>query len=182
MKEKVFSLALPLTLKELTRVLVFISLSLLSFFIPFSLGHPQWLVGTIVNTCLFLTAVYLPKRYYIPLIILPSLGVLARGLLFGPFTLFLVYFLPFIWLGNFILILIFKNSFLRFNYLLSVFLAATTKFLLLIITANIYFNFHLVPSIFVQTMGLNQLATALAGGLISWVIYEQYNSRNKKTA
>jgi len=108
-QEKEITLSLPLQISEMKANLVFASVSILSFFAPFAFGHPQWLVGTIVNACLFLGAVYLPKKYYIPLAVLPSLGVLARGLVFGPFTYFLVYFLPFIWLGNLILILVFKK-------------------------------------------------------------------------
>jgi hypothetical protein len=122
------------------------------------LGHPQWLVGTVVNACLFSGAIYLPRKYILPLAIFPSLGVLARGLIFGPFTWFLVYFLPFIWLGNLILIIVSK----KFNLIF----AAFTKFLFLFLVANIYFSFHIVPKVFLVTMGLNQLATALAGGFI----------------
>jgi len=179
--EKDVAISLPLQISKLAEALILASASIASFFVPFSLGHPQWLVGTIVNACLLLGAIYLPQKYFIPLAILPSLGVLARGLIFGPFTYFLVYFLPFIWLGNFVLIIAFKNAFSRFGYVPSVFLAAVAKFLFLFLVANIYFEFSIVPAIFVQTMGSNQLATALAGGLMSWVIFIFYgNSRSKR--
>jgi hypothetical protein len=100
------------------------------------------------------------------LTILPSFGVLARGLVFGPFTYFLVYFLPFIWIGNLVLVLAFK----RVGFIP----AAGAKFLFLFLVANIYFNFHIVPKLFLQMMGLNQFATALAGGMIAWLIYKIY--------
>jgi len=166
--EKVAVLSLPITLSELASVLVFATLSVLSFFIPFTIGHPQWLVGIIVNACLFLSAIYLPKKYFIPLAILTSFGVLARGLVFGPLTMFLVYFLPFIWLGNLILILVFK----RMGFIV----ASVAKFLFLILIANIYFNFSVVPVIFLQAMGLTQLATALSGGLIAFIILKLHGS------
>lgn len=159
-QEKILSL--PLELSSLSAGIIFISMSLASFFVPFALGHPQWLVGTIVNACLFLGAAYLPKKYFIPLAVLPSLGVLARGLVFGPLTLFLVYFLPFIWLGNLVLILSFK----RFGFIG----AACAKFLFLFLLANIYFRLSVVPAVFISLMGLNQLATALSGGLIALLI------------
>src|SRR4030065_648167 len=93
-------------------------------------------------------------------------------------------FLSFIWLANLILILAFKKLLQRLNYLFSIFLAATAKFLLLFIIANIYFEFSIVPKIFMQLMGMNQFLTALAGGIISWIIfnfYAKYNTREKRT-
>lgn len=178
--EKVLVISFPVSISVLAQTLVFASFCVLSFFVPFSLAHSQWLVGTVVNTCLFLGAVLLPKKFHLPLTILPSLGVLARGLVFGPFTYFLVYFLPFIWLGNYILMLIFRSAAKKFG--IAVFGAAVGKFAVLILMANIYFNFHLVPKLFLQTMGLNQLATALAGGLVSWIIFKLYGKFISRSA
>ncbi len=185
MFQKISSLSLPVSLSAPIPFLIFIGLSFLSFSIPFSLGHPQWLVGTIVNACLFLAVIFLPRKFILPLIIFPSLGVLCRGIIFGPFTMFLVYFLPFIWLSNLVLILVFKKLFSRLNYLFSVFSAATAKFLFLFIIANIYFEFSLVPKIFLQSMGINQFLTALFGGIISLIIFNFYAKSNfgdKRTA
>lgn len=184
MFQKISSLNLPVSLSEPIPILVFIGLSFLSFSIPFSLGHPQWLVGTIVNACLFLAVIFLPRKFILPLIIFPGLGLLSRGIIFGPLTMFLVYFLPFIWLANLVLILVFKKLFSHLNYLSSAFFAATAKFLFLFMVANIYFEFSLVPKIFLQLMGINQFLTALSGGIISWIIfnfYAEYNSGNKRT-
>jgi len=174
MLQKTQSLNLPVILSASPSVLVFIGLSILSFSIPFSLSHLQWLVGTIVNACLFLAAVFLPGKFILPLIILPSLGVLSRGIIFGPLTMSLVYFLPFIWLANLVLLLIFKRFFLHLNYFFSVFIAVIAKFLFLFVIASIYFEFAFVPKIFLQSMGINQFLTALAGGLISWIIFNFY--------
>lgn len=207
MKQKKDSaISLPLQISTLAQGLVFAGVSILSFFVPFTLGHPQWLVGTIVNACLFLTAIYLPKKYFLPVVILPSLGVLSRGLIFGPFTLFLLYFLPFIWLGNLILILVFKRFVIArrsqptkqsrvraqnpwiatlvllarndTKYFFAILISAGAKFLFLFGTAFIFFKFSVVPAVFLQAMGLNQLATALAGGLISFLIYRIATLKN----
>lgn len=164
--EKDLTTSLPIQISEFAQVLFFAGVSILSFFVPFAFGHPQWLVGTVVNASLFSGAIYLPKKYFLPLIIFPSLGVLARSLVFGPFTYFLVYFLPFIWLGNLVLILVFKRT--------GFVAASAAKFLFLFIFANIYFSFHLVPKLFLQTMGIFQLLTALAGGAISYLIFKFY--------
>lgn len=184
MFQKNSAISLPVNLSAVAANLFFVGLSVFSFSIPFYLAGPQWLIGTIVNLGLFLGAFFLPKKFIFPLVIFPSLGVLCRGVVFGPLTMFLVYFLPFIWLANLILAAVFKKLLLRLNYFFSIFLAAAAKCLFLFITANIYFSFSFVPKIFLQLMGLNQFLTAFAGGLISWIIfrlYEEYNSGNKRT-
>jgi hypothetical protein len=175
-QEKV--LTIPVKLKTFSQITTFGAIFVFSFFVAFFMGHPQWLVGTIVNAGLFLTATYLPKKYFLPIVIFPSLAVLARGLIFGSFTWLLIYFLPFIWLSNYILIQIF--SFLsnrKKGYVISVVLATVGKFALLFLVANIYFKFSFIPDVFLHTMGLNQLATALAGGLISFLIYKFYGTK-----
>lgn len=174
-KTKIITLPLSVSLENKSSILVFVSIFSLSFFVPFLLGHPQLLVGTIVNTCLFAGAIFLPKRFFLPLIIFPSLGVLARGIIFGPLTSFLVYFLPFIWLSNFVLISVFKK-FYSFSFLVSVFVASASKYLFLFIIANIYFKLNFVPAVFLQAMGISQFLTAFAGGIISvflWKIFHQ---------
>jgi hypothetical protein len=93
-----------LEISEAREFLEFVLLSLASFFIPFLIGHPQFLVGVLVNMALVRGAMTLSNKKLIPLVFLPSLAVIARGLIFGPFTVFLLYLLPFIWLGNIILI------------------------------------------------------------------------------
>ena len=184
MIQKTLSINLPINLSASVRTLVFIGFSILSFIVPFYLGHPQWLVGTIVNACLFSSAIFLPKKFFWPIIIFPSLGVLARGLIFGPLTPFLVYFLPFIWASNLILISVFKKLFSYLNYIPSLFVAALAKFLFLLIIANVYFGFNIIPKVFLQTMGIFQFLTALSGGIISLVLfnYGGYNARNKKVS
>jgi len=175
MDEKI--LLLPIEPRVLSRASIFAIISFVSFFIPFFIGHPQWVVGAIVNAGLFLSAIFFSKKYFLPIAIFPSLGVLARGLVFGPFTPLLIYFLPFVWLGNIILIQIFLFLFSVNKegvYFYSVFFASAVKFVFLFLIANIYFKLSIVPALFLQTMGLNQLATALAGGLLSFLIFKLY--------
>ena len=179
MQEKVLSKVLPIALANQIKILIFAGLSILSFTIPFAFGQPQWLVGTVVNTCLFLGAYFLPTKYYAPLIIFPSLGVLGRGIIFGPFTSFLIYFLPFIWLGNLILVLLFRGCAKRFGFLLSAVIASFAKYFFLAKIAEIYFNFSLVPKIFLTSMGTIQMMTALAGGVIAFVIFSAYRKTKK---
>lgn len=173
------------------QALVFAGVAFLSLMVPFGFGHPQWLVGTIVNTVLFLAVLFLPKKYWLALIIFPSLGALARGAIFGPLTFFLIYFLPFIWAGNYVLMLVFEKTLNKdkiletnnfkfyFTYLFAVLLASLAKFAFLFTAVNLYFNLKVVPKIFVASMGLSQLETALAGGVISLLIYKAFKTWKK---
>jgi hypothetical protein len=86
----------------------FLFLGLLAFLIPFTVGGPQLLVGMLVNAFLVLASLSMGARKVLPLAVLPSLGAIARGMLFGPFTFALVFMAPFIWAGNILLIFMVK--------------------------------------------------------------------------
>jgi hypothetical protein len=148
-------------------------LSLSSFAVPFFLGHSQILTGVVINALLFYSAFLNKGKFYWPIILLPSLAVLARGVIFGPMTYFLLYFLPFIWIGNLLMVYLYNRFFNQGN-LLSIFLSSVAKFVFLYTSTNLLFNFQLVPKIFLQTMGLNQLATALIGGFLVLPILKKY--------
>lgn len=169
--EKINSRAISLTNTNY----LFISLAFLSFAVPFFLNSSQIITGTVINTALFLSACLLPKKYQLPLILLPSLGVLTRGALFGPFTLFLFYFLPFIWLGNYLLINVFQKTNKSFGVLPAIFLSAFAKQALLLLSARLYFSAKIIPAVFLTSMGFIQLLTALFGGLIFYLIIIRFH-------
>jgi hypothetical protein len=185
MKEKTFALPL-ISQKTLT-----IILSIISFVIPFSLGQPQVLVGSLVNAAIIASAVYLPSNLALPMIILPSLAVLLRGLIFGPFTYFLVIMLPAIWVGNWLLFIIIRtkpvilNLFQDpkgipiqtksgrhdgINYFINLFIAALIKFLFLYSFALILFNLKIIPKLFLTSMGWLQFITAMFGGFLVMIL------------
>lgn len=140
--------------------------SLLAFFIPFTIGHPQLLVGAVVNCALILGATYLKGHKLLPVILLPSIGVLTAGLIFGPFTVFLIYMIPFIWLGN--ALFAYGYRFMQkktSKYYFSIPVSAIVKTIFLFGTALILVNLKVLPAIFLTTMGLFQLYTALLGGV-----------------
>jgi hypothetical protein len=78
--------------------------AILLFFIPFIIGGPQLAVGSIVNFLLIRAAAELPLAYAWPLVVVSSMATFARGVMFGPFSIFLVYMIPAIRIGNFILV------------------------------------------------------------------------------
>lgn len=163
-----------------TRTLPFISLSFLSFAVPFFLGHSQLITGTLVNAVLFSSAFLLPTNFLLPIALFPSLAVISRGIIFGPFTSFLVYFLPFIWLGNLIYVAMIKKYYKTQGYGASILIAAGGKAMFLFIIANIFFSFHIIPRVFLQSMGINQFITAISGGLLSAIILQKVKNGNTK--
>lgn len=177
---KNLSLNSPVIPGSLSKTAVFLSLFSFSFLIPFLLGHHQWLVGTAVNAFLFLAVIFLPNKFILTVILLPSLGVFSRGIIFGPFTFFLAYFLPFVWISNLILVFVFKRFFSKLNYFFSVFSASFFKSLFLFLSASLFFKFDIVPSVFLQLMGLNQFLTALLGGTVSWILFNIWKSLKTK--
>lgn len=141
----------------------------LALLMPAIFASPQWLTGTIINIFLFIAAIRLDSKSQWPVIILPSLGALIHGVIFGPLTVFLLYFIPFIWLGNYFLV---RLAGLDWPFVWRVITASVLKSATLFLVAFFYVNIHLVPEIFLSSMGLIQLATALAGGLIAYFVLD----------
>jgi hypothetical protein len=148
--------------------------SALAFFVPFVIGHPQLVVGILVNTSIVLAALNLKNYKLLPVIMLPSIAVLSRGLIFGPFTVFLIYMIPFIWIGNFILLAAFRELKLKrnVNSVATLIIGSVAKAFFLFTCALILVGTGVLPNIFLTTMGLFQLYTALAGGAIALGIQE----------
>jgi len=163
-----------------TKTISFLSLGFLSFAVPFFLGHSQLITGIVVNMALFSTVILLPANYLLPIALFPSLAVLSRGAVFGPFTPFLIYFLPAIWLGNILLMMTFKKVYPTSSYGKSIILASTVKSVFLFFFANVFFSFHLVPKLFLQTMGINQFITAIMGGVLSGFFLKQVKYESTK--
>lgn len=144
-----------------------IFLPLLAFLIPILISGPQIITGTLVNCLLFLSATQSSKKITSMTIVLPSIGALTHGVLFGQFTPFLFYFLPFIWLGNYLLILGFAKTYNKFSSPTAIVTSSVLKFLVIYFSALLYFNFQIVPKLFLSSMGLIQLLTAIFGGTVA---------------
>ncbi|QQS44383.1 hypothetical protein IPM65_02165 [Candidatus Roizmanbacteria bacterium] len=141
-----------------------------SFLIPLLVSGPQWLTGTLVNFLLFAFVSELPKKNILPIVVLPSLGAVAHGVLFGSYTPFLLYFLPFIWLGNFVLVSTYKAISRSVSPFVGVLLGSTAKVVIMYAAALIYFQLSIVPSLFLTAMGMMQFYTALAGGTLLIIV------------
>lgn len=137
-----------------------------AFLVPLLVPGPQWLTGTLVNFFLLAFASEFPKKNMLAIVVLPSLGAVLHGVLFGVYTPFLLYFLPFIWLGNFVLVSTFKHINASVSPFVGILVGSIAKVAVIYFAAIIYFRLSIVPSLFLTAMGMVQLYTALAGGAV----------------
>jgi len=151
--------------------------SFAGFFIPFFVGHPQILVGTFVNAFLILAGLHFKGYRALPVILMPSLGVLSRGLIFGPYTIYLVLMIPFIWIGNALLVYTFRRF--KISYWLNLTLGIALKTSFLFGTAYLLYLAGVLPVIFLTTMGILQVTTALLGGILVFS-YEKIMINSRK--
>lgn len=146
-----------------------IMLGMAIFTIPLLLAGPQLIVGTIVNALLVIIATKTASKYWLPLAMLPSLGAFMHGVLFGPLTFLLLYFLPMIWVGNLLYMKVVTMNFGNWPLVVRVIAAASFKAALLFFSARIYHAWGIVPAMFLVAMGINQWFTAMAGGILGKV-------------
>ncbi len=155
--------------------------SILCFTMPFFILHPQWAVGTIINAILFRVAITQKSlKFVLPVVILPSLGAISSGLMFGTPVLMLFMFAPLIWLGNFSYILINKIFILnkRLNSGISLLSASIIKGVILFLGALIAVYLFNFPNILLTTMGMIQVLTAVFGGLLA-ISYQEIENTIK---
>ncbi len=143
---------------------LYIGVSLAAFLIPFIVSGPQILVGSVVNAILFASSLKFSGKQLFPLVFLPSLAVILRGMLFGPLTPVLILLLPSIWLGNMVLVLTSKTLNGSAIKPLGILLPSLTKSLVILGFALTLYHWSLVPKMFVTSMGTTQFATAALGG------------------
>ena len=147
----------------LTRTAVLLALTLTVQF----LGLPQWFTGPLVNAFLLLASSLVGMGSGVVIGLLTPWIALLRGILPPP----LAPVVPFIMLGNALLVIIFslitrKKEVLWLN-VLALSLAAFGKYLLLSQAVRYLVE---VPPRVAQAMQIPQLLTALAGGAIALLV------------
>ncbi len=151
----------------------FLGLASLATILPFYI-HLQWLTGPIVNAILILALFILGIRASLLLCLIPSLMALAGGLL----PAVLAPAVPFIMIGNVILVLA-VDWFYRSasqplaGYWQGVIAGAILKFGFLFFSVSMIAKLLIKKNLAIkiaQMMSWPQLATALAGGLIAWLV------------
>jgi len=138
-------------------------LTVLAISAPLFIKSPQLLVGSIVNFVLFYSAKRFGFKKSLPSILFPSLVAYSSSVLFGGATYFLIFFVPIIFMGNSIYVLL--SRYVK-GGVLSVFLASVCKGLLLYIFAFVFVREFGLPEVFLSSMGIMQLVTGVVGGSV----------------
>ena len=72
-------------------------------------NHSQIIVGSIVNTALIMSAIHIKGwKKIIGIVTMPSISTVLGGYVFGTASVYMVYMIPAIWLGNLALIYFYK--------------------------------------------------------------------------
>ena len=186
---------------KLSEVVQTIIIALLSFLVPTFLAqlikaifgaesvitsNSQLIVGSIVNTALVVTALNLKgwtKTLFV--VTMPSISTIMSGYVFKSASVYMVYMIPAIWLGNFALVMAFKYIMLtkKKPYFLSAALGIVCKVAIIFGFFMILKAFNVFPEKLVtnlQTaMSLTQAITASIGCVIGFIIYKLEKTKQK---
>ncbi len=149
----------------------------LSFIVPFLLSQAQIPTGIFVNALLYLAVFFLPASTRLPIIIFPSLATLMRGMVFGGLTPFLLAMVPLIWVGNWLLTVVFDKLRTKIGVMPAGVLAALVKVGVLFGSAVLFVHLEILPKLFLTVMGNVQLITALCGFVVALGVYTFVSSR-----
>lgn len=133
-------------------------------------GFPQFITGPLVNTVLYLATMIVGWQGGILIGIFTPVIAAMRGILPPP----LAPLIPFIALGNAILVILFfwlKSK----NKIFGIIIASLVKFLVLVSAVKLLVQ---VPPAIAQMMSFPQLVTALAGGFIALIIINIFKRAN----
>lgn len=142
----------------------YFSLILISSLIPLMFHNFQLIVGVLVNALIIYSTYKYGVKKTLPLIIMPSIAAVASGLIFGPLSIYLLYFIPAIWISNFIYSKIFHTT--KFS-IKGIVVGSLAKSSFLLIICVIYIGAGIVPQLFLIPMSVIQLITSLTGGFMA---------------
>ena len=141
--------------------------------------NSQLIVGTIVNAALVTSAINLKGwAKILGVVTMPSISTILSGYVFGTASVYMVYMIPAIWLGNFALIYSYKLLMLGKNkhYFLAGVVGIVVKVAIIFALFNIINLFGVFPEKLIENlrnaMGLTQFITATLGVLVAFVIYK----------
>jgi len=150
-----------------SKILLFAGLLGLSIAVP-AFIHIQWITGPMVNTALILATVLIGPMEAVLVGLMPSTIALVAGLLPLP----LAPMVPFIMIGNAILVAVFHYLYKK-HFLLAVGIAAFLKFAFLHESVTLIMSKLLKQEIVAKLavmMSWPQLFTALIGGGVAYLI------------
>ncbi len=141
-------------------------------------SNSQLVVGSIVNTALIITALNLKGWSKNLLVVtMPSISTVLSGYVFKSASVFMVYMIPAIWIGNLLLVLAFKYIMLakKQNYWLAAIIGIIAKVAVIFGIFSILNSFGIFPekvmTVLQKAMGYTQAITATIGSIIAFTIY-----------
>lgn len=141
--------------------------------------NSQIIVGSIVNSALIFFAINVKGwKKIIGVVTMPSISTILSGYVFKSASVYMVYMIPAIWVGNFVLIYAYKLILLEKNknYFLAGVVGIIAKVLVIFGCFEILNLFNIFPDKLVanlqKAMGLTQLITASIGTLIMFIVYQ----------
>ncbi len=141
--------------------------------------NSQIIVGSIVNTALIVSAMNIKGwKKIVGIVTMPSISTIVSGYVFKTASVYMVYMIPAIWLGNFALIYAYKRLMIEKNknYFLAGIIGIIVKVFIIFGCFQLLNIFGIFPTKLISNlqvaMGFTQLVTATIGMLISFVIYQ----------
>ena len=154
-------------------------------------ANSQIIVGSIVNTALIMAAINLKGwKKIIGVVTMPSISTILSGYVFGTASVYMVYMIPAIWVGNFALIYAYKLVMLgkNKNYFLAGIIGILVKVAIIFTSFNILNIFNIFPQKLISNlqnaMGMTQLITATIGMILAFIIYKievSYKEKNHES-
>ena len=142
-------------------------------------NNSQLIIGSIVNTVLVVSALNLKGwSKIIPIVTMPSISTIFSGYVFKSASVYMVYMIPAIWIGNFMLIVAFKYIMLsnKKNYFLASLVGVICKVAVIFGFFILLKAFNVFPEKLVSNlqnaMSIIQLITATIGCIIGYGIYK----------
>ncbi len=144
--------------------------------------NSQLIVGSIVNTALIITAINLKGwKKILGVVTMPSISTMLSGYVFKSASVYMVYMIPAIWIGNFVLVYAYKLVMLSKgkNYFLAGIAGIVTKVFVISTGFILLKSLNIFPEKLVSTlqvaMTTTQLITASIGMFIAFAIYKLEN-------
>lgn len=141
--------------------------------------NSQLIVGSIVNTALIMTAINVKGwKNILGIVTMPSIATILGGYVFKSASVFMVYMIPAIWIGNFVLVYAYKWLMIskEKNYFLAGIVGVITKVAVIAAGFFILKAFGIFPDKMITTlqtaMTTTQLITASIGTVVAFAIYK----------
>ena len=146
--------------------------------------NSQIIIGSIVNTALIMSALNLKGwKKILGVVTMPSIATILGGYVFKTASVYMVYMIPAIWIGNFALVYSFKFIMLakQKNYFLAGIVGIIVKVAIIFDCFAILKAFGIFPDRLVSTlqvaMSSTQAITATIGMVIAFGIYKLENKK-----